>query len=355
MKKRFFAFVLYHPTLFLLDRESHYHFWPCSVMSEIGYEVEIVAFWDGIRIEDDPNFDPRFTVKYVHSTIEALWYAWKNRDAVWYINTFVLPSLLMGIVTKKSIFFGHEQVFASEYSPFYRLKRMIIKCCYPFFTKIRVINEHDKNWLSKEGFKNKWIVIPLVISEKNRKSTISPEPNILMLGHIVFPKKDPETMIHALSRVIEKYPYTKIYQVGDNVSSRNDEGKTFEEILRSQWIRENFILYGKRKESLRELDLPTSIYINSSFQEGQCIAVYDGALLGNALCLPDISSFRGILDGNYKTHSVYDYEKLAENIIWYIEHPEEREYHIRENRKWIHDHHNYEFIQKRIQEEFDLI
>jgi Glycosyl transferases group 1 len=104
-----------------------------------------------------------------------------------------------------------------------------------------------------------------------------------------------------------------------------------------------------------ELNLPTSIYINSSLQEGQCIAVYDAALLGNALCLPDISSFRGILDDNYLTHAVKYYEKLAENIIWYIEHREERESHIQANREWIHAHHNYEFINKRIQEEFNLL
>lgn len=162
-------------------------------------------------------------------------------------------------------------------------------------------------------------------------------------------------MILALKKVIEKFPNIKIYQVWDNIWSRNDDNKTFEDILIDFWIRENFILYGRRKESLKELELPTSVYINSSLQEGQCIAVYDAALLWNALCLPDISSFRGILDGNYRIHPVKDYEKLAENIIWYLEHREEREKHIRANRIWIHEHHNYEFIKKRIQEEFDFL
>jgi hypothetical protein len=52
-----------------------------------------------------------------------------------------------------------------------------------------------------------------------------------MLGHIVFPKKDPETMILALKKVIEKFPNIKIYQVGDNIGSKNSEDKTFQEIL----------------------------------------------------------------------------------------------------------------------------
>jgi hypothetical protein len=205
MKRKFIAFVVYHPTLFLLDREAHYHFWPCMAMLELWYEVEMVGFTHGVKIENDPNYDPRIRIVYKNSTIASLWYIWKNRDAVVYINTFVLPSLLMWMVTKKSIFFGHESVFASEYSPHYRLKRWIVKLCYPFFTKIRVINQHDKEWLKKEWFWEKGVVIPLVISEKNRKETIYPDANILMLWHIVFPKKDPMTMILALEIVIKKY------------------------------------------------------------------------------------------------------------------------------------------------------
>ena len=162
-------------------------------------------------------------------------------------------------------------------------------------------------------------------------------------------------MVQALKIVIEKYPNTKVYQVGENQESRDEAGRNFEALLDFYGIKENFILYGRRKEPLRELDLPTSIYINSSLQEGQCIAVYDAALLGNALCLPKISSFIGVLDGNTRLHAVGDHEKLAENIIYYTEHKEEREESIRKNRDWIADHYNFPFIQKRIQEEFDLL
>jgi hypothetical protein len=130
-------------------------------MLELWYEVEMVGFTHGVKIENDPNYDPRIRIVYKNSTIASLWYIWKNRDAVVYINTFVLPSLLMWMVTKKSIFFGHESVFASEYSPHYRLKRWIVKLCYPFFTKIRVINQHDKElypwWYQKKIEKKQYI------------------------------------------------------------------------------------------------------------------------------------------------------------------------------------------------------
>jgi glycosyltransferase involved in cell wall biosynthesis len=218
-----------------------------------------------------------------------------------------------------------------------------------------VINDYEKEWLKKEGFSEKWIVIPLVVSEKNYKEIPSTEANILMLGHIVFPKKNPETMIRAIQNVIRKHPNIHIYQVGDNVSSRNTEWKTFEELLVEADIRDHFTLYGRRKEALRELDLPTSIYINSSLMEGQCIAVYDASLLGNALCLPHMSSFLGILDEKVLYHETFDHEKLAENICFYIEHPKERKDSIDDNRQWIHKHHNFSYIQERIQKEFSLI
>jgi glycosyltransferase involved in cell wall biosynthesis len=324
-------------------------------MLDLGYDVEIVSVGDAIKIEGDKSYDPRIRITYKKSTISILWYLWQNRESIIYANTFILPSLLVGMIGKKTVFFSHDPVFPWKFSPYSKIKNLIVKFCYRFFTKIRVINEYEKSLLQKEGFWDKWIVIPLVISENNLKEDISPEPNILLLWHIVFPKKNPETMIRAIEMVLKKYPDIKIYQVGDNAISRNSEGKSFEELITELWIRDNFVLLWRRKESLVELELPTSIYLNSSLMEGQCIAVYDASMLWNALCLPSMSSFLGIMDGKVMYHDTFDYIKLAKNIIWYIEHPEVRKQHIVDNRKWIRDHHNFEFIQKRIQDEFSSL
>ena len=233
--KKFIYFVQYHPTLFLLEKESNYHFMPCRAMQELGYEVEIVSYWKELKIEDDPNFDPRFKLTYVEWIFQALVYMWKNsKDAIVYVNTFIIPSLLMWLVTKKSIFFWHESVFATEYSDHYKIKRFIVKLFYPFFTKIRVINEHDKNLLEKEWFKNKWIVVPLVVSKKNLVEEISVKNDILMLWHVL-PKKWPETMLKALKIVLAKYPDIKVHQVWKIDEFISSRWMTFEEELKENY------------------------------------------------------------------------------------------------------------------------
>ena len=172
-----------------------------------------------------------------------------------------------------------------------------------------------------------------------------------MLWHIL-PKKWPETMLKALQIVLNKYSNIKIYQLWRYDEFISSRWLKFEEELKDLWMYDNFILYWP-KNNLKDLNLPTSIYINSSLQEWQCLAVYDAILLGNAVCLPNISSFRWeILNWKTLLHEVWDYEKLAQNIICYIEHQKEKEEYILEWRKYIEEKLNYDYLKKTMQEKF---
>ena len=174
-----------------------------------------------------------------------------------------------------------------------------------------------------------------------------------MLWHVL-PKKWPEIMLKALQIVLKKYPNIKIHQVWRSDEFISSRWLHFIEELKELWIYENFVIYWP-KNNLKDLNLPTSIYINSSLQEWQCLAVYDAILLWNAVCLPNISSFRWeVLNGKTLLHEVGDYKKLAENIIWYIEHPKEKEEFIIEWRKYIDEKLNYDYLKKLMQKEFDI-
>lgn len=355
MKKFISIHVSWHTTLFLMDKQSHYYFWPCRAMQELGYDVEIWVLNGAVKVEDDPNYDKSMKVVYLNnSSFKLFSYLRKNKNALVYSQTFTVPTLLAWMFNKHAIFFSHDPVLPWKYSKFYHLKKARVKFCYKFYKKIRVINDYELELLEKEWIHNKWIKIPLVISFDNYKKTISDKPNVLMLWHVTPNKKNPDTMLHAMSLVVKKYPNTKIYQVW-NYKDYFENGKTFEDLVNLYWLKDNINLLWRRKERLKELDLPTSIYINSSFMEWQCIAVYDASLLWNALCLPKMSSFLWILDGKLKYHDQNDYEQLAKNIIWYIEHPEEKERMIRDNQKRIMNNHNYDTIKKSIQESFSSI
>ena len=336
-----------------MDKQSHYFFWPCRAMQELGYEVEILVLNSNVKVEDDPNYDKSMKVIYFNNTFKLFSYLRKNKDALVYSQTFTVPTLLAWMFNKHAIFFSHDPVLPWKYSKFYRLKKAWVKFCYKFYKKIRVINDYELQRLENEWIHGKWIKIPLVISFDNYKKNIWDIPNILMLWRIGH-KKNPDTMLHALSLVIKKYPNIKIYQVWE-YNDCNENGKTFEDLVDIYWLKNNTNILWRRPEKLKDLDLPTSIYINSSLMEWQCIAVYDASLLGNALCLPKMSSFLWILNGKVKYHDQFDYKQLAENIIWYIEHPEEKEKIIKDNQNWIVSHHNYDTIKKSIQKNFNSV
>ncbi len=354
--KKFISYIpWYHSTLFLMDKESHYHFGPCEAMLDLWYDVEIVTANKEIKIEEDPNYNPKIKIKYFDSVLDSLKYLWTQRSfSVIYANTFTVASLLVWLVGKKTIFFSHDPVFPTKYSPSYFLKNLLVRFTYLFFTKIRTINEYEVKRLKKSWFGSKWVCIPLVVSSKNYIPNIRHNNNILLLWH-VFWKKDPETILHALRIVIKKYPDVHVYQVGDYSQYLSAKNKTYKELVSQFALDNNFTLLWRRKESLIELNLPTTIYLNSSLMEWQCISVYDAALLGNALCLPIMSSFLDVLDSKVKYHPLGDYKKLAANIIEYIENPKLKEEYIISNQQWILKKHNYEYIQKRIQQEFNLL
>lgn len=352
MSKKFISIhAWWHTTLFLMDKQSHYFFWPCRAMQELGYEVEILVLNSNVKVEDDPNYDKSMKVIYFSNPFKLFSYLRKNKDALVYSQTFTIPTLLAWMFSKHAIFFSHDPVLPWKYSKFYRLKKAWVKFCYKFYKKIRVINDYELQRLEDEWIHGKWIKIPLVISFDNYKKSICDQPNILMLW-LIWNKKNPHTLLHAMSLVIKKYPKIKIYQVWKDCWTN---WKKIEDLVDMYWLNDNIYILWRRPERLKELDLPTSIYINSSLMEWQCIAVYDASLLGNALCLPKMSSFLWILDSEVKYHDQFDYIQLAENIIWYIEHPEEKEKMIKNNQKWIMDHHNYNNIKNDIQKEFSSV
>lgn len=334
--------------MFVFDKESNYHIWACEAMLDLWYEVEILTYKTNLKIEEDPNYNKKIKVIYASSIFAAWKYLFKNRNALLYANTFTIPSLLSGIFVKKSIFFSHDPVF-----PKWFFKKIFVKFCYRFFSKIRVINTYEANRLKEEGYKDKALIIPLVVSEKNYNKTIKEESNILLLWSII-PKKDPITIIKALQIVIQKYPEIKIYQVGDYEKYVSPEWKSYKQLINKYDLEKNIKLFWRMKlQQIR--DFPTSIYVNSSLSEWQCIAVYDAILLGHAVCLPKTSSFDGVFWKNVLYHEIKDYEILAKNILFYIEHTEIRRIHIQNNQEFVLENYNYKNIQEKIQKEFSRL
>lgn len=149
----------------------------------------------------------------------------------------------------------------------------------------------------------------MTIPNSNRK-------DLVYFGNITI-KKNLLTILKAFELVKEQKPEIKLNIIG-NIWDENIKNYTNNSKYKSDIIFHGFL----PNETLVQILNKNLIYLNSSLDEGQCVAVYDAALCGCALCLPNIMSFIDVYKDKALFHDVYDHKKLAENILYYINNPD---------------------------------
>lgn len=149
-------------------------------------------------------------------------------------------------------------------------------------------------------------------------TNINQERKDLVYFGNVTAKKNLPTIFKAFELVKEKHPEIKLNIIG----KIHDE--QFNLFIKDLELEKNIIIHGylPQEENLNQILNKTLISLNSSLDEGQCVAVYDTALSGNVLCLPKIISFESVFKDKALFHDIYDHEKLAENILYFINNPD---------------------------------
>lgn len=113
------------------------------------------------------------------------------------------------------------------------------------------------------------------------------------------------------------------------------------ELIKINKLEWKIVLYGEVPVSKIDFkSIKTSIAIFSSKAEWQYL--YDSIMLWNAVCASDIPSFNWILNNSLLKHPVWDYKKLALNIMRYMNNTKKRTEAIKLNQKIIIQ--NYNFI-----------
>lgn len=338
MDKKIIAFVPYYQWwITTLPRNMNYFSWVLEVAAQQWHKPYLIFYKSDKGCIDEFHYLVDIGVTIVH--IDSLWkllsFVFLHRKSLFYINTLAPISLFLCILIKKSIFMSHHQ----SLKPSSFLKRILCVMIYKHTSLIRVISPGEKKLLSQYGIDNTKL-IPLVV-ERDFVYPPNPSQDLLLLWFLR-DIKDPLTIIKAIAIVIKKYPHIRVYHYGD--ISFTYQWKTLIDILKEQNVYSNFIAMGI--QPLNKIHSKTGIYINSSKAEWQCLAVYDAILLWNAVCVPNIPSFDGVLDDMVLKHEVGDFEKLASNIIWYIENPWKRIDMIQKNQERIRLRYNYSTISR---------
>jgi glycosyltransferase involved in cell wall biosynthesis len=337
-KKKFISIIWGYPKYFYnFAVEENYHIHALKIAKDLGYDVVVIIKNQPGIIENDPLFDKSTRVIYYSNFINYIFQVIKYslQDSIFYVNGVEPQSLVVPLFARKAVFMGHTHPKRQTF-----LKQIIFNLSMKMFWKIRLNNEEEKKFLLKYGLdENKLIVLPLSISLEKYKILGNNEherKDLVYFGNITN-KKNLPTIVKACNIVCEKYPDIKLNIIG------KEYDKIDEKIISNKLkiIRYGFI---EKTEDVNSLLNGFMIYLNSSFDEGMCVAVYNAALSGCALCLPKIMSFTGVFKDKALFHEITDYEQLAKNIVYYLENPQIAKENNRLCREMIIRNYNYQKI-----------
>jgi glycosyltransferase involved in cell wall biosynthesis len=314
--KKFISIIWGYSThMYGFAPEENYHLHALKVAKELGYKPYVIIKGSRENMINDPHFDSGITVieyqNFFQFLKEVLTFSFQG--ALFYVNSYEWQSFIIPFLAQKTIFMAHTQPKRQT-----QLKQTIQNFVYRFFSAIRLNNDEEKNFLLEQGVNPKKLhVVPLIVSQDVFKILDSNQErtDLVYFGNVTA-KKDIPTIINAFELVKKTYPKIKLHIIG-NIWNQNTQNR-----IDSSLHKKDIILHGflPNETLVQELN-KRLIYLNSSFDEGQCVAVYDAALSGCALCLPSIISFVGVFKDKALFHDVSNHNKLAQNIIYYLQNP----------------------------------
>lgn len=136
--------------------------------------------------------------------------------------------------------------------------------------------------------------------------------NFINIGRMS-PEKDQKKLINAFSKVIEKYPDSRLYILGDGTLK-----KELNNLIISLGLQSHVILTGQVKnpfEIARECDC----FVLSSNHEGQPMVLLEMLILNKDIIATDIPGNRSVLEGGYGLLCDNNEDALAKSMINYIE------------------------------------
>lgn len=321
MKKKYFvSFIVgYFPALHAFDVYQNYYLYPLILAKELGFKPVVIIKEGEECMKNDPNLpNDLLIIEYKnfphflyllskYSFLGSLFYI-NNHGALSYIAIFFSKLFFC-----KNIFMGHIQPKRTT-----KIRQYIFDLVIFFTNRVRLNNLTEKSFLLGRGFSHKKLyIVPFAFNSTvfyKKTFDYKKRSDLVYYGNTTKQKGIP-VLLEAVSIVKETVPGILFHIVG----SRGDYNPDID--IAKYQLENNVVQHGafKHGEALNTLLNQFSVFIISTKAEGVCMAVYEAALAGNALCLPNIMSFENTFKGKALFHDVSDAHKLAENILIYLQ------------------------------------
>lgn len=346
--KKFISIVWFYPKYIQsLPVRSNYILHPFKVARDTGYECELFVIVPlPVKIPD-----------YIHvvnyrGIVSYVLYILNNRGAVFYANSFIWQSLLVGILAKRSLFMPHGFSYPNSF-----LRRVAVSFFYRFFDSVRVTSRYEGSLLVEKLKiqKNKIWFCPLVVEDADLLNLpIRNNPNgkcltVLMASVWRF-MKDPITIFRAVGNLKRDGINIRLLIAGDDQLSSSKKGeKSLIWHIKKFGIENDTEFIGKYShKDLNVILGRADIFCQSSINEGQCLVVYEAALAGLPLFLSRIPSFIGPFGRSAFFHDIGDAEMLSKNIKKFFENSDDVSESLQKNREYVKTECSYEKVSHRL-------
>lgn len=309
-RERLFIQIIwgYSPELRTLAPAENYFLHAVAVARRAGFRTIIFLQGDKAVLERDPNFDPSTEVVAYTSTAQFLYFVWRHRQALFYVNSFSIRSLVVPWLASKTIFAGHRSLMRES-----MWRQMVQSIALCRFKKIRVFSDAEQRLLNRRLLRNKPVFIPFAVDGAVFSSHGTDDrTGLVYLGNVTAVKNLP-TIFLALAIVRRTIPDITLSIIG--LIKDKDFYRQAQEYGVKDSIKEvGFLEYAQLARVLRTY----SVLVNASIREGQCLSVYEGMLCGLAVCVPKIPSFTLPFADVALFHDVHDARMLADNVLRYM-------------------------------------
>lgn len=332
----------YSPELRGLAPAENYFLHALGVAKQAGFKPMIFLHGDRAVLERDPNFDRSTEVVEYTGTVDFLYFVWRHRQALFYVNSFSVRSLVVPWLARRTIFVGHRSLVRES-----AWKQMVQKVALCSFKKIRVFSAAEQRMYNSGFLRDKVVFIPFAVDEKVFSNPHGAgSKGLVFLGNVTAVKNLP-TIFRALAIVRGTIPDMTLSIIG--VIKDKNFYRQAQEFGVADAIQElGFLDYTQLPRALQAF----SILVNASTREGQCLSVYEGMLCGLAACLPRIPSFTYPFRDMALFHDVYDARTLADNILRYMADEDLRLRHSEQCRSYVSTECNVIRVETQLKELF---
>lgn len=322
-RRKFIEIVPTYPLPVPIYKKEDYFTWPVKLMKANGYEVEIFT----LRKRDQKKYESLKGIKIRRfgNFLQLFLSLSKEKNAVIYSQGKYFP-ILTSLVSKKAIYVPHGSF--GEILPKYlrnSLLRKIWRLLFNKYYKVIAITQYELRTYKKLKFTDNIVFIPNLIDYDFFSKRITDnkfkcqynihKPVITFVGNIHGHVKNIDVLIKAFNLIKKRFKKVKLLIIGKVIDNDRNTREVLKKIKKDPQIVTTGWL--NHKEIRKALSI-SSVFVNSSSNEGHSLAVSEAAAAGIPLCLSKIGSFVTTFKNTALYHRPNDYKTLAKNILYYL-------------------------------------